>query len=56
MAVSLAKTPQSIAYGEFHAKVGRGLRSNNLLALAVKFDDQFARAEVKAYNDRKAGA
>jgi hypothetical protein len=44
--VSLAKTPQSISYGNMRSAINRNLRRNNLLALSLEFGERVYLADV----------
>ncbi|MFF9095693.1 hypothetical protein ACF1AX_21485 [Streptomyces sp. NPDC014802] len=46
--VSLDKTPESITIGRMRALIGRELRKNNLVALALDFGQRAHDVEVKA--------
>ncbi|MFF3793764.1 hypothetical protein ACFYXW_27585 [Streptomyces sp. NPDC001981] len=44
--VSLAKTSQSISYGNMRSATNRNLRRNNLLALSLEFGERVYLADV----------
>ncbi|MGW6600589.1 hypothetical protein [Streptomyces sp. NPDC055036] len=52
--VSLDKTRYSISYGRMHARIGKELRKNNLVALSLEFGERAYRVEAASFEAYKA--